>query len=97
MRRKHDWRGHEIEFKDGIWIYSDTKKSVESHQNRACGHCNKMCTKEGYDGCLGTLESVMNACCGHGKDDEAYIQFMDRSTISGNDALIVMRGDEKHT
>ena len=27
------------------------------------------------DPCIGYLPGVYNACCGHGKDDEAYITF----------------------
>lgn len=40
-----------------------------------CGYCLKKRTTEGHDGCIGTLENVMNACCGHGEVDAAYIQF----------------------
>lgn len=41
-----------------------------------CGHCGLDATPEGHDGCLGTLPGdVMNACCGHGNNDSAYIQF----------------------
>ena len=41
----------------------------------ACTHCGKERTAEGHDGCVGTLPNVMNACCGHGKVNEAYVQF----------------------
>ena len=40
-----------------------------------CGHCNMKRTEEGHDGCIGTLTNVMNACCGHGQTNMAYIQF----------------------
>ncbi len=40
-----------------------------------CGHCGMEKTIEGHDGCIGTLENVMNACCGHGETNLAYIQF----------------------
>ena len=40
-----------------------------------CSHCNLKRTKEGYDGCIGILKNVKNACCGHGEDNMAYIQF----------------------
>lgn len=40
-----------------------------------CLHCGLNRTPEGHDGCIGTLENVMNACCGHGRPKEAYIQF----------------------
>lgn len=41
-----------------------------------CEHCGKGVTKEGHDGCIGTLpDEVMNACCGHGVTLSAYVQF----------------------
>lgn len=54
-----------------------------------CSHCNIKRTKEGHDGCLGTVIGVMNACCGHGKTQEAYVQFFDQYCIRGEDALKV--------
>lgn len=44
--------------------------------NDSCLHCGLQVTPEGHDGCIGTLgNGVMNACCGHGSIDMAYIQF----------------------
>ena len=40
-----------------------------------CNYCGLSRTPEGYDGCLGELENVMNACCGHGHVEKAYVQF----------------------
>jgi len=40
-----------------------------------CEHCHLSRTAEGHDGCVGTLEGVRNACCGHGETDAAYVQF----------------------
>lgn len=40
-----------------------------------CLHCKKQRTPEGHDGCIGTLENVQNACCGHGEVEVAYVQF----------------------
>lgn len=40
-----------------------------------CLHCKLPRTPEGHDGCIGTLENVMNACCGHGDSKMAYVQF----------------------
>ena len=72
---KSKWRGHDIECVDEIWFYSDNKQPVSEDKNRSCGHCGRPQTKEGHDGCLGALKGVMNACCGHGKPDDAYIQY----------------------
>lgn len=42
---------------------------------KVCSHCNLQRTKEGYDGCIGFLKRVKNACCGHGDIRGAYVQF----------------------
>jgi len=60
-----------------------------------CSHCNKYRTKEGHDGCIGKLQGVTNACCGHGETDAAYVQFdhnafdeePNKIRISGKEAL----------
>jgi hypothetical protein len=83
-------RGHEIEFLEGKWVYSDTKEStVETHKERPCGHCNLYSTEEGHDSCLGTLIGLMNACCGHGQSKDAYVQFIDSTTVYKEDAVII--------
>lgn len=85
-------RGNEIYFNenDKIWYYKDNNLPVsENYKTRPCGNCGKKYTKEGHDGCLGTLIGVMNACCGHGDIEEAYIQFWDGEGIYGKDAKII--------
>lgn len=85
---KHYLRGHQIEKQDEVWVFSDTKEpTVENWQDRPCGHCGRENTKEGHDGCLGTLEGVMNACCGHGQTEDAYVQFEGGYRISGKSAI----------
>lgn len=71
------WRGHKIHLDDRLeeWLYSEDGQPVKDSPQRPCGYCGLANTPEGHDGCLGTLPDVMNACCGHGSDDEAYIQF----------------------
>jgi hypothetical protein len=32
----------------------------------------------------------MNACCGHGVVDEAYVQFLDGASVHGRDALTII-------
>lgn len=51
-----------------------------------CGYCDKPNTPEGHDACLGTIPNVMNACCGHGVREQAYIQFEDGSVIRSSKA-----------
>jgi len=85
------FRGHVIEFIDNEWVYRDTKKSTaETYKERECGHCGLHYTEEGHDGCLGTLKGIMNACCGHGQDEDAYVQFMDGSGVRGEDAVTML-------
>lgn len=77
-RMINTWRGHDIYYdkKQNKWFYSDNSW-VQDDPNRACGYCKLPNTPEGYDGCIGKLPSVMNACCGHGSNNDAYIQFDD--------------------
>ena len=78
------YRGHEIE---QVYVYKDTEQLVKDNVNRACGYCGLENTPEGHDGCLGTLPNVMNACCGHGRINEAYVQFGNNSVIRGHIAI----------
>lgn len=80
------YRGHKIYFADGLWIYYDTLQPVRYNKNRSCGKCNQSNTTKGHDACLKTLPGLMNACCGHGKTREAYIQFLDSFCIHGKNA-----------
>ena len=88
---KSKYRGHDIEYRNKKWVYSDNKKSVnKTYESRNCGNCGTFPTKEGHDGCLRTLKGVRNACCGHGDIGEAYVQFLDESSIHGEDAILIM-------
>jgi hypothetical protein len=84
-------RGHEIEFINDQWVYSDTKEAtVDTHHERSCGYCCAPNIPEGHDACLGTLKGIMNACCGHGQERDAYVQFLDGFAIHGPDAIIIL-------
>lgn len=81
-------RGHPIELRGRQHVFVDTGEPVQSTwQTRPCGHCGDYDTPEGHDACLGTLPGVINACCGHGVDQDAYAQFPDGTRLSGSDAL----------
>lgn len=89
--KQFSWRGNKMEYINNQWIYSDTQKPVfETYKGRNCGRCKEPITKEGHDACLGTLKGLMNACCGHGEDSTAYVQFWDGSCIRGKDAIEIM-------
>lgn len=79
-------RGHPIFFKDGEWFYADSNTPTIGNE-RDCGYCGRENNKEGHDGCLGTLPGVMNACCGHGITDEAYIQFSPEKCLRCEDTI----------
>ena len=65
-----------------------TSEMAGSGQRGICVTCKKGPTKEGHDGCLGTLPGpIMNACCGHGSDGLAYIQYWGGQRISGIEAI----------
>ena len=85
------FRGHAIFFKGGEWFYADTETTTVGSE-RPGGHCGSANTKEGHDGCLGTLAGVMNACCGHGVIEEAYVQFSPERCLRGEDAINKING-----
>jgi hypothetical protein len=87
---KSKYRGNEIEFNSKGWVFSDTKILVSDNKSRECGNCGLEQTKEGHDACLGELPHLMNACCGHGNNKDAYIQLMNGSSIHGEDAILLI-------
>ncbi len=88
MAATSSWNGHEIFYREGCWVYRDNGQKVKDVQRRNCGYCQLSETKDGHDGCLGTLDGIMNACCGHGVSEDAYLQYPDKSCIRGQEALI---------
>lgn len=66
-------RGHLVIYEDDKWIYYDTKQPTD-FDNRPCKKCNCPPTKEGHDACLGKLDGVRHACCGHGIDNGYIIK-----------------------
>ena len=72
------------------WRYEDTGQPVAENPEPACGLCGAETTPEGHDGCLGTLPGVVNACCGHGRELEAYVAFEDGRRLAGREAVAWM-------
>ena len=66
-----------------------TPEMAGSGQYGICVKCKKGPTKEGHDGCIGTLPDkwIMNACCGHGLYDLAYVQFWNKPKLMGQNAI----------
>ena len=84
MSAQSTFRGNRIEFVNDEWVYSDTgQPTVSTHTTKPCGKCGKRETADGHDACLGTLRCVMNACCGHGHDREAYVVYENGTELRG--------------
>jgi hypothetical protein len=67
---------------------------LDGYGKDVCGHCGISRTPEGHDGCIGTLEGVMNACCGHGETDMASVQFSPSERIAGTEALEYIKNNK---
>lgn len=66
-----------------------TPEMVSVGQVGVCLKCRRLPSIDGHDGCLGTLQgNIMNACCGHGNNKQAYIQYWDGTDIRGEDAVV---------
>lgn len=76
-------RGHEIVYiKDKRkWLYTDNGEMHDNSKPRRCKRCGEYPTKEGHDSCLGHLEGVKYACCGHGIPGKAYVVLEDGTRI----------------
>lgn len=66
---------------------------LKGYAKPKCGHCGLPRTKEGHDGCIGTLEGVKNACCGHGEEAVAYVQF-DHEDFNTDPNKVTLQGAE---
>jgi hypothetical protein len=81
MTARAKFRGHSIHFDEDSqeWRYADNNPVGEvpwsGRKGRSCEECGLSTTPEGYDGCLGKLPNVSFACCGHGVEADAYIQY----------------------
>lgn len=76
-------RGHEIVYNHDKqeWIYTDNGEKHDNEKPRRCKKCGENPTEEGHDSCLGTLEGVKHACCGHGILGMAYVVLDDGTRI----------------
>ena len=57
-------RGHPTYYYGHVEKYTDTQ--VDAKISRPCIKCKHHPTVEGYDHCLGYIEGIRSACCGHG-------------------------------
>ena len=63
-------RGNPIKYVKGKWLYEDNTPLEK--EERPCHRCGKMPNPDGSDACLGHLDGVSSACCGHGVE-QGYI------------------------
>ena len=78
---------------NGVFYFADTGEAVTENKDRPCGKCGQHNTPEGHDACLGVIAGpVMNACCGHGVTESAYIQFNDGTDIRGDAVFEYLEG-----
>ena len=74
------YRGHKIFFGNKKWRYMDNIEPLDP--KRPCKKCGlepielKSKMGDNVDACLGVLEGVKSACCGHGVED-GYIMYED--------------------
>ena len=84
---EREWwrRGHRIvRFSDGRWRWAATGRFMimGAHpSDPPCTVCHLPPTPEGFDPCLGRLEGVTSACCGHGGVVEGYRVFADGERV----------------
>lgn len=65
-------RGHKVYFDGNDWRYVDNNEII--NDMRPCKRCGKMPTEEGHDACLGNINGVKSACCGHGVEEPYVIK-----------------------
>jgi len=68
-----------------------TSEMIGSGQRGICESCNLPPAANGYDGCMGKVAGVMNACCGHGDKSQAYVQ-LNHDDYESNPNKHVIRG-----
>lgn len=65
-------RGHKVTTTDGTnWYYDDGV--LYEKNDRACTECGICVSHDSPDPCLGFLDGVSYACCGHGDDHYEYV------------------------
>ena len=77
-------RGNEIYCKnDGVWKYSEDDSIFDD--SKPCKRCGNFPNKDGSDFCVGNIDGVTSACCGHGVDIP-FVMFDDATTVFGKNA-----------
>ncbi len=82
-------RGQELYFDDvkQQWFYSDTNEPYSYTDIIKCSKCKLDIKENEPDPCLGYLQGVKYACCGHGLDDNAYIMLDNGDIITKKERI----------
>lgn len=56
------------------YVYVDNGEPISEH--RPCAKCGSCMATNEPDACLGHIEEVTGACCGHGIDKRRYVNFL---------------------
>jgi hypothetical protein len=80
--------GHQIRYdwEQEAWMYVSDGQPIEGNL-RACTVCHQAPDEDGHDPCIRSLPDVVNACCGHGNQDRAYVVFTDDLRMRGQAAV----------
>jgi hypothetical protein len=81
-------RGHPIVYY-GDWGYAEGLPLGKYGRERPCVHCHAV--SDTYDICLGHLDRVTAACCGHGQVHDAYMLFDTGEELRGEDVFKLKR------
>ena len=65
-------RGHKTYYDGKKWRYCDNGEVDDGM--RPCKRYGKPLTQEEYDACLGYIDGVISACCGHGVEKQILIK-----------------------
>jgi len=89
--------GYDIHIKDDTWVFSDTlEPTASSYKKRPCGECGLYRGDNDHDPCISDLPKVLNACCGHGDTEDAYVMMEDRECFYGEDAVKIINNLKKN-
>ena len=77
-------RGHEIYCNsDGIWKYTEDDSIFDD--SKPCKRCGHVPNVDGSDFCIGHINTVTSACCGHGIE-EPFVVFDSGERFRGEEA-----------
>lgn len=66
-------RGHPTYYDEQTetWRYQDTDEPTSIE--RPCKRCGRLPTPEGHDACIGHVNGLSSACCGHGVKEPVFV------------------------